>query len=170
VTAGVDSIEHGFGADRADIALMKQKRVFLVPTVGTIDLRLEAQKNQVLSPEQIKRRDTLLQSARQMIQMAMSSGVKIASGFDASSAERHGRNAQKLLSLVSRGMTPLAAIRAATLNAAELIGTLDSVGSIEAGRYADLIAVRGDPLEDITILTHVAFVMKNGAIVKDGGN
>jgi imidazolonepropionase-like amidohydrolase len=168
VTAGVDSIEHGFGADRADIALMKQKGVFLVPTVGTIDLRLEAQRNQVLSPEQIKRRDTLLQSARQMIQMAMSGGVKIASGFDASSAERHGRNAQELLSLVSRGMTPLAAIRAATLNAAELIGTLDSVGSIEAGRYADLIAVRGDPLEDITILTHVAFVMKNGAVVKDG--
>jgi imidazolonepropionase-like amidohydrolase len=167
VTAGVDSIEHGFGADRADIALMKQKGVFLVPTVGAIDLRLEEQKNQVLSQEQIKRRDALLQSARQMIQMAMSSGVKIASGFDAGSADRHGRNAQELLSLVGRGLTPLDAIRAATLNAAELLGTQDSVGSIEAGRYADLIAVRGDPLKDIAALTHVAFVMKNGDVVKN---
>lgn len=97
----------------------------------------------------------------------MRSGVKIASGFDASSPDRQGKNAVELLAMTKRGMPPLEVIRAATTNAAELIGWQDRVGALEPGKYADLIAVEGDPLNDITVLQHVRFVMKGGSVVKD---
>ncbi len=99
--------------------------------------------------------------------MAMSLGVKIASGFDAGEADLQGRNAEELTALVKRGMPPADAIRAATVNAADLLGWQDDVGAVEAGKYADLIAVSGDPLGDITVLQHVSFVMKGGKVVKD---
>jgi imidazolonepropionase-like amidohydrolase len=97
----------------------------------------------------------------------MSLGVKIASGFDAGSARGQGRNADELVALTKRGMSPLEAIRAATLNAAELMNWEDRVGALEAGRYADLIVVEGDPLADIAVLQQVKFVMKGGTVVKD---
>jgi imidazolonepropionase-like amidohydrolase len=93
--------------------------------------------------------------------------VKIASGFDASGAAGQGRNADELVVLTKRGMPPLEAIRAATLNAAELMSWQDRVGALEPGKFADLIAVEGDPLTDITTLQQVKFVMKAGAVVKD---
>jgi imidazolonepropionase-like amidohydrolase len=80
---------------------------------------------------------------------------------------RQGRNADELVALTKRGMPPLEVIRAATVNAAELMGWRDNVGAIESGRYADVIAVDGDPLADISILQHVKFVMKGGSVVKD---
>jgi imidazolonepropionase-like amidohydrolase len=104
---------------------------------------------------------------QQAIQQAKSLGVKIASGFDASSPDNQGKNATELVALTKRGMSPLEAIRAATLNAAELMGWQDNVGALEAGKYADLIAVEGDPLTDVAILQHVQFVMKGGSVVKD---
>ena len=167
VTAGVDSIEHGHRADRQDLEMMKAKGTFLVPTVGVIDALLEKNKNEQLNPEQIKARDTFLQGIHQVIQQAMSLGVKIASGFDADSPDRQGKNADELLALTKRGMPPLEAIRAATMNAAELLGWQDRVGTLEPGKYADLIAVEGDPLIDITVLQHVKFVMKGGIVVKN---
>lgn len=167
VTAGVDSIEHGHRADRQDLELMKAKGTFLVPTVGVIDALVEKSKNEQLSPEQIKARDAFLQGVQRVIQQAMSLGVKIASGFDASSPDRQGKNANELLALTKRGMPPLDAIRAATMNAAELLGWQNRVGTLEPGKYADLIAVEGDPLVDITVLQHVKFVMKGGAVVKN---
>ena len=94
-------------------------------------------------------------------------GVKIASGSDPCSAGVHGKNAEELVSLVKRGMTPLEVIRAATVGASELIGLQDHLGTIEAGKSADLIAVEGDPLTDITLLRNVKFVMKGGVIVKN---
>ena len=99
--------------------------------------------------------------------MAMSLGVKIAAGFDAAEAEGQGKNANELIALTKRGMPPLEAIRAATMNAAELMGWEDKVGALEPAHYADVIAVEGDPLTDITQLQHVQWVMKGGAVVKE---
>lgn len=93
--------------------------------------------------------------------------MRIAAGYDASSPERQGKNASELLALTKRGLTPLEAIQAATINAAELLSWEDKVGALEPNHYADLIAVEGDPLKDITELQRVTFVMKGGAIVKD---
>jgi imidazolonepropionase-like amidohydrolase len=167
LTAGVDSIEHGHHADLQDLQLMQAKGTYLIPTVGVIDAIFEQRKNEPLSPEQSQRRQAFLQGIQQSLKQAMTLGVKIASGYDASSAERQGKNANELVALVKRGMPPLQAIRAATVNAAELLGWQDRVGAVEAGKYADLIAVEGDPLTEVTVLQEVKFVMKGGTIVKD---
>lgn len=94
-------------------------------------------------------------------------GVRVASGFDASVPDRQGKNANELIALTKRGISPLEAIRAATVNAAELMGWQEDVGAVEAGKYADMIAVEGDPLTDIAVLQQVKFVMKGGTVVKD---
>jgi imidazolonepropionase-like amidohydrolase len=170
VIAGVDSVEHGHRADQQDLELMKAKGTFLVPTVGGIDASAEKFKNEP-DPERRRRIEAYLgelqQSIQQSIQQAMSLGVKIASGYDASSPERQGKNADELVALTKRGMPTLEVIRAATMNAAELMSWQDRVGVLEPGKYADLIAVEGDPLGDIVILQQVKFVMKGGSIVKD---
>jgi imidazolonepropionase-like amidohydrolase len=88
-------------------------------------------------------------------------------GYDTGGPDRQGKNAKELLAMTKRGMPPLEAIRAATMNAAELLSWQDHVGAVEPGKYADIIAVEGDPLSDITILQQVKFVMKDGMIVKD---
>ena len=167
ITAGVDSIEHGFGVDREGLEMMKAHGTFLVPTVGVVDAQIELHKNDPLTPEQRQRRDAFLQGIQQSLQQALSLGVKMASGFDASSPARQGQNADQLVAMAKRGIPPLEVVRAATLNAAELMGWQDDVGSVEVGKYADLIAVEGNPLTDIAILQHVEFVMKGGTIVKD---
>jgi len=167
VTAGVDSIEHGHEADRAALEMIKAKGVFLVPTVGVIDEMVQRQKAGPLTPEQQKRVDAFLRGTEEEVQQAMALGIKMACGFDASRVGLQGRNAEELVALNRRGMPPLEAIRAATINAAELMGWQDRVGAIEAGKYADLIAVEGDPLADISVLRQVKFVMKGGTIVKN---
>jgi imidazolonepropionase-like amidohydrolase len=163
----VDSIEHGHRADREDLEMMKAKGTFLVPTVGAIDALFARHKDDPTNPEQHKREETFLQGIQQSVQQAMSLGVRIAAGFDASSPDRQGRNADELIALTKRGMPPVEAIRAATLNAAELLSWQDRVGALEAGKYADVIAVEGDPLTDIAALQQVKFVMKGGTVVKD---
>lgn len=167
IAAGVDSIEHGFGADRESIEMMKAHGLFFVPTLSAIDSLIEAHKNDPISPEGQQKRAAFLQHLQQNIQLAMTLGVKIASGSDPSSPDRQGKNADELVALTKRGMPPLEAIRAATVNSAELMSWQNNVGTIEAGKYADLIAIQGDPLTDITLLQHVEFVMKGGKIVKD---
>jgi len=167
ITAGVDSIEHGFGADRGSLEMMKAHGTFLVPTVGVVDAQLKLHENDPLSPERRQKRDAFLQGIQQSLQEALSLGVKMASGFDASSPAGQGRNADQLVAMVKRGIPPLEVVRAATLNAAELMGWQDDVGSVGVGKYADLIAVEGNPLTDISILQHVTFVMKGGTIVKN---
>jgi imidazolonepropionase-like amidohydrolase len=166
LTAGVDSIEHGHQADHRDIELMKEKGVFLVPTVGVIDARY-AERAPRFTPEQRKGFDDFLEEIQQTVQLAKSLGVKIASGYDAGSAAHQGKNAEELISLTKRGLTPAEAIRAATATAAELLAWQDRVGAIEPGKYADLIAVQGDPLTDITVLRQIKFVMKAGIPVVD---
>jgi imidazolonepropionase-like amidohydrolase len=167
VTAGVDSIEHGHGADRRAIEMIKEKDIYLVPTVGVIDEFVERQTNDPANPERRQFMSKRLERMQQMIQLAVSLGVKIASGFDASEEGLHGKNAQELVSLVKRGVPSQDAIRAATVNAADLLGWQNDVGAVEAGKYADLIGVEGDPLTDISVLTQVNFVMKGGRVVRD---
>ncbi len=165
VTAGVDSIEHGHRADREALEMIKAKGVFLVPTVAGTDETLR--RRNTFTPEQQKSFDAFLKGTEQEVRQAMALGIKIASGFDASSVDRQGRNAEELVALNRRGMPPLEAIRTATVNAAELLGWQDRIGAVEGGKYADLIAVEGDPLADITVLLQVKFVMKSGTIAKD---
>ena len=167
ITAGVDSIEHGNQANREDLEMMKANGTFLVPTLGVVYALSEPQKYDTMTPEQRRRRESFRQGMQQIIQLANSLGVKIASGFDASSPDNQGKNANEIIALTLVGMTPLQAIRAATLNASELMGWQDRVGAIEAGKYADLIAVEGDPLSDIAAIQQVKFVMKGGKVVKD---
>lgn len=166
LTAGVDSIEHGHGINREDLEMMKKQGAFLVPTIGVIDATVEASKK---SPSDGERKwiEIVLNSIQQEIQIAKELGVKIAAGFDAASPELQGKNASELEAMTKRGLTPIEVIRATTLNAAELLSWQDKVGVLEQGRYGDVIAVDGDPLNDITVLQHVKFVMKGGEVVKD---
>jgi imidazolonepropionase-like amidohydrolase len=163
LTAGVDSIEHGHQADRGSFELMKQKNAFWVPTIGYYYYAVDTAK----SPQPRKHMEETLQRARQNISTARELGVKIANGFDPASAEEHGKNAHEIIAMSKLGLSPLEAIRAATINAAELMAWQDKVGSIEPGKYADIIAVPGDPIADIGEIDRVKFVMKGGAIVKN---
>ena len=168
VLAGVDSIEHGHRVNREDLEMMKAKGTFLVPTVGVVDAQIEKHKNDLVTPERRKRLEAFLQGTQDEIQTAKLLGVRIAAGFDPASAEEHGKNATELAAMVKRGLTPLEAIQATTINAAELLNWQDKVGALEPGRYADMIAVDGDPLADVTVLQRVKFVMKGGVVVKGG--
>jgi imidazolonepropionase-like amidohydrolase len=163
VQAGVDSIEHGHHADRADLELMKAKGVYLVPTVSGVDAHLARKPDDFSSAKA----QAYLEAIRQAVATAKQIGVKIADGSDPASASRHGKNAEELQSMTRRGLTAIDAIRAATTSAADLIGWPDDIGAVEPGKFADLIAVQGNPLDDITVLQHVKFVMKGGAIVKN---
>ena len=167
VSAGVDSVEHGHHVNREDLELMKQKGTYLVPTVGVVDASFRRHRNAEVTPEMKQRLDRLLSDIQNEIQMAKSLGVKMAAGFDAAGPAGQGKNASELVALTKHGLTPLEAIRAATANAAELLGWQDKVGALEPSIYADAIAVDGDPLTDITELERVKFVMKGGVVVKD---
>ena len=137
LTAGVDSIEHGNGVDRQGLEMMKEKKVFLVPTVGAFDETFPA-RLQAAGSEQKERMEAFLKRMEQAIKEALSLGVKMGAGFDANNARGQGRNAQELVGLVRCGLPPVEAIRAATINAAELMDWQDRVGTIEAGKFADL--------------------------------
>jgi imidazolonepropionase-like amidohydrolase len=161
--AGVDSIEHGFRAGRPDLELMKSKSVYLVPTLSGIDAHHAKKPDDFTSG----RAKNFLEATDRLIVLAKQVGVKIADGSDPASAERHGKNAEELQSMTRRGLSTIEAIRAATSSAADLIGWPEDVGAVEAGKFADLIAVQGDPLQDITLLQHVKFVMKGGVVIKN---
>ena len=163
VTAGVDSIEHGHHADRGALEMMKTNGVYLVPTLSVVDAMVAKAPNDWTS----ERSKAFLESMRRSVAMAKEIGVKIADGSDPASADRHGKNGEELAAMTRRGLSTLEAIRAATLSAAELIGWPDDVGTIEKGRFGDLIAVQGDPLADISVLQHVKFVMKGGRVIKN---
>ena len=163
ITAGVDSIEHGHGADRQNLELMKAKGVYWVPTLGYFFYEAERTK----SPQGRKYMEQVLQRARQNIPIARELGVKIANGFDPAGAEEHGQNAHEIIAMTRLGLSPMEAIRAATINASDVLGWQTSVGSIAPGYYADIIAVSGDPLVDISELERVKFVMKGGKVIKN---
>jgi imidazolonepropionase-like amidohydrolase len=165
VVAGVDSIEHGSFINEEDIQLMKQHGTYLVPTLYLMDWFMENYQRMGLTPNMLAKARVVMPAARENVSRAIHGGVKIAFGTDAA-VYPHGLNAHEFPVMVKLGMTPLAAIQASTVEAADLIGWSDQVGAIEPGKFADLIAVEGDPLQDVSVLERVAFVMKGGAVVK----
>lgn len=165
VAAGVDSIEHGTYIDDACIRLMKEHGTYLVPTLYLLDWFPEHSKELGMTPGVLEKARVVMQLAGSNIGAAMRAGVKVAFGTDAA-VYPHGENAHEFAAMVRRGLTPLQAIQAATVNAADLLGWADRVGTLEAGRFADLIAVDGDPLADVAVLERVPFVMKGGQVVK----
>jgi imidazolonepropionase-like amidohydrolase len=164
--AGVDSIEHASYIDDAAIAAMKQHGTYLVPTLYLGDWFLENAEKLHVPAELLAKGKAVMPAARTNLAHAFASGVKVAFGTDAA-VYPHGMNAHEFAVMVKLGMTPLGAIQAATLNAADLLGWPDKVGSVEAGKWADLIAVDGDPLQDVTTLERVKFVMKGGEVVRN---
>jgi imidazolonepropionase-like amidohydrolase len=164
--AGVDSIEHGSYIDDAGIAEMKKNGTYLVPTLYLGDWFLEnAEKNHV--PDfYLAKAKAVMPIARKNIAHAFASGVKVAFGTDAA-VYPHGLNAHEFAVMVKLGLTPLQAIQAATVNAADLLGWAGKVGSLEPGAWADIVAVDGDPLQDVTTLERVKFVMKGGEVVRN---
>ncbi|MDR3675016.1 MAG: amidohydrolase family protein [Acidobacteriota bacterium] len=166
VLAGVDSIEHGSFISEEDIQLMKERGTYLVPTLYLGDWLLQNYQKLGLTDNMVDKAKYVLPEARQHVGRAFREGVKVAFGTDAA-VYPHGLNAHEFAVMVKLGMTPLAAIQAATINGADLLGWSDRVGSLEPGHFADLIAVDGDPLQDVTILQNVRVVMKGGVVVKE---
>jgi imidazolonepropionase-like amidohydrolase len=162
--AGVDSIEHGSYIDDEAIAAMKKNGTYLVPTLYLEDWLTE--KGNLPPFYKQKMADTIV-VAKKNVKHAIDSGVKIALGTDAA-VYPHGLNAHELDVYVNQmGMTPLAALQSATVNAADLMGWSAKTGSIEPGHWADIIAVEQNPLQDVRVLQHVNFVMKSGVVYKN---
>jgi len=164
--AGVDSIEHGSYIDDAGIAELKKNGTYLVPTLFLGEWFLENAESRHVPPYAIAKAKTVLPIARKNLQHAFASGVKVALGTDAA-VYPHGMNAGEFATYVKLGMTPIQSIQTGTINAADLLGWSDKVGAVEPGKWADIIAVDGDPTKDITTLQHVKFVMKGGVVYKN---
>jgi imidazolonepropionase-like amidohydrolase len=163
--AGVDSIEHGSYIDDAGIAAMKEHGTYLVPTLYLSDWFLENAPRMNVPPSMLAKGKEVMPAARKNIAHAFASGVKVGFGTDAA-VYPHGLNAHEFAVMVKLGLTPLQSIQAATVNDADLLGWSDKVGVIEPNHYADIIAVDGDPLADVTTLERVKFVMKGGVVYK----
>lgn len=165
IQAGVDSVEHASLIDDEGIELAKEMGTFLVMDVYVSTYILEMGEAAGFLPESLAKEREVGQAQRNNFRRAHEAGVNIAFGSDAG-VYPHGVNARQFAYMVEYGMTPLEAIQAATIHAAELIGWPLEVGRIEEGAYADVIAVRGNPLNDVSLLEDVSFVMKNGAVVR----
>lgn len=170
VLAGVDSIEHGTFADAESYRLMKQHGTFLVPTLlaGDALYAIAVHSPDSLPPGVAAKALVVLPRMLANAQHAHEAGVRIAFGTDQGATSNRNK-AEEFALLVKAGLTPMEAILAATRNAAELIGASQDVGTVQAGHYADVVAVSGDPLADITLLQHVDFVMKGGEVLKSHG-
>lgn len=164
--AGVDSIEHGHLMDDASIATVKKNGTHVVPTLYLMDWHRENAATRKMPDFMVKKMEMVSAQGQKNLKRAFEAGVKIAFGTDAA-VYPHGLNAHEFAVYVRLGMTPLQAIRTATTNAADLLGWSDKVGGIEPGKWADIIAVDGDPLADVTTLQQVKFVMKGGEVVKN---
>lgn len=167
LSAGADSIEHGTMLDDASIKLFKSSGAYYVPTLSTVNgyiERLAANPN-AYPPDVLAKVKWRIEITGKSLAKAYPAGVKIAFGTDAG-VSKHGKNADEFELMVKHGMPASAAIQAATMNAATLLGVEKEVGSLEDGKAADIIAVAGDPTVDVTVLKSVKFVMKNGQVFK----
>ena len=162
---GADSIEHGTLMDEEGIKLFLKTGAYYVPTLSTVNGYLEriAKDPNAYPPAVRAKIDWRISITGKALEKAFPRGVKIAFGTDAG-VSKHGRNADEFELMVKHGMPASEAIKAATVNAADLLGLAGEVGSLEAGKRADLIAVTGDPLKDVTVLKKVEFVMKDGRV------
>jgi imidazolonepropionase-like amidohydrolase len=162
--AGVDSIEHGTYMNDEDISMMKAKGTYFVPTAYLVDW---VNKNAHLPVFYEKKMHDVSAVEKANAKHAIAAGVKVAMGTDAA-VYPHGLNAHEFEVYVRDfGMTPVESLRTGTVNAADLMGWSDRVGSLDAGKWADAVAVKGNPLEDITVLQHPVFVMKSGVVYRD---
>jgi imidazolonepropionase-like amidohydrolase len=167
VRAGVDSVEHGSFATAETFALMKAHGTYLVPTLTVYDVFYAAARDrpELLTPGTAPKELANDLLPKKNLPLAIKSGVKIAYGTDIG----EGDHAMEFGLLIANGMTPMDAVFAATRDAADLIGASDRIGSVQTGRYADIVAVAGDPLKDPGQFDHVAFVMKGGVVYRQGG-
>ncbi len=167
VRAGITSIEHGTLMDEETMELMKEHGTYYVPTILAGEFVAEKAKIDGYFPEMVRPKAAEIgPKIQETFGKAYKAGVKIAFGTDCG-VSPHGGNAEEFSLMVEAGMPPMEAIRSATVTAAELLKIDDKLGSIEAGKIADLVAVPGDPLKDISVLENVSFVMKEGAVYKD---
>ena len=171
IELGVDSIEHSTYSDAESYKLYKAHGTYLVPTmlVGARVYEHAKSHPEDLNPSTVQKTMTVVPYMLKNLKGAYDAGVKIAFGTDTFGMSAHGENAQEFAIMVNSGMTPMDAIKAATWNAADLIGDTADIGSVQPGRFADIIAVSGDPLKDVKVLEKVQFVMKGGSVVKAGG-
>ena len=162
---GADSIEHGTLLDDESLRLFRQSRAYYVPTLSTVNGYLERLRTNpdAYSGEVRRKIEWRIRVTGQALRRAVPAGVRIAFGTDAG-VSLHGRNADEFLLMVQNGMTPMTAIEAATVNAADLLGLSAEVGTIEPGKAADIVAVRGDPLADVGVLRTMNFVMARGRV------
>jgi imidazolonepropionase-like amidohydrolase len=166
IRAGVDSIEHGTYMSDGTIALMKEHGTYYVPTVCAGRFVADKSKIDGYFPAVVRPKAAAIGPIIQAtLQRAYAAGVKIAFGTDMGVGP-HGENGREFIYLVEAGMPPMKAIQSATLEAAKLLGAEKDLGTLEAGKFADLVAVPGDPLADIKLMTNVTFVMKSGKVYK----
>ena len=167
IRAGVDSIEHGSFLDDEGIRMMKERGTYLSADIYNDDYIL-AEYAKFNTPQVIIDKEKLVgRVQRENFKKAVQAGVKIAYGTDAG-VYPHGWNGKQFAKMVEWGMTPMGAIQASTVSNADLFGWSDRIGSITAGKFADIVAVDGDPLQNISILEKVGFVMKGGVVYKGG--
>lgn len=168
VLAGVDSVEHGTFMDDQDIALMKQHGTWYCPTIYTGQFVAEQAKKGAYPPAVTVKALAIGPKILDTVSRAYKGGVKIAYGTDAG-VYPHGQNWEDFIYLVKAGVPNAYALQTATINAAQLLGHEDTLGSVAAGKYADLVAVPGNPLDDISVMSQVSFVMKAGVVDKRDG-
>jgi imidazolonepropionase-like amidohydrolase len=166
--AGVNSIEHGTFTNERTFELYRRTGAYYVPTLLAPAAALADGERGALTPAQLEKAREAAGNAERSFARAIRERVNIAFGTD-TGVSRHGDNAQEFALMVRNGMTPAAAIRSATVNAATLLGREDRIGTIEPGKEADIIAVLGDPTENVRLLENVAFVMRQGRVHKLGG-
>ena len=166
VRAGVRSVEHGSLLDEEAVELLAERGTFLVADIYNGDWIATEGRRQGWPEETLRKNDQTTAAQREGFARAVAAGVRVAYGTD-SGVYPHGWNARQLPYMVRHGMTPMAALRSATVVAAELLGLQDQVGALAPGRHADLLAVEGDPLADLGRLQQVPFVMRGGRVLRD---
>jgi imidazolonepropionase-like amidohydrolase len=164
--AGVDSIEHGHLMDDNSIATLKKNGTYIVPTLYLMDWNRENLSKRNAPDFVVRKMQSVSAVGQNNLKKAFAAGVKVAFGTDAA-VYPHSLNAHEFAVYVRLGMTPLQAIQTATINASDLLGWSAKIGTIEPGKWADIIAVDGDPLKDVTTLEQVKFVMKGGEVIKN---
>lgn len=167
IRAGIDSIEHGSFLDDEALDMMKQRGTYYVPTLMAIQgLMEQIQKGVAIPPPVRIKADLAIASLHQTFQRALAKNIKIGLGTDAA-VYPHGRNAEEFHQMVDLGMKPVDALKAGTSADADLLGLTAKIGTLEANKFADVVAVPGDPIENIRQTEHVFFVMKEGVIYKN---
>ena len=167
IRAGIDSIEHGSFLDDEALDLMKQKGTYYVPTLMAVQgLSEQIQKGVPIPPAIKVKADDAIAHVHQAFQKAIAKGVKIGLGTDAA-VYPHGRNAEEFHQMVDLGMKPIDALKAGTSSDADLLGLSSKIGTLETGKLADVVAVPGDPLQNIRQTEHVFFVMKEGVVYRN---